>query len=218
MLRSLLLFLCLVSPLLHAAEDDAKEAHDLAYSLGVRLGERLRAEVPDLPLQALLDGLRQAYRGEPLELKPARIEQLLNQHEERLAAAPAATERAISAEKRFLANEKAKPGVKELSGGILRIELQAGSGAKPKASGKVQVRYVGRLADGSVFDENSQPQWFRLDSVINGWRVALQEMPVGAKWRLVIPSAQAYGAEGAGDLIPPYAPLVFEVELLGSAD
>ncbi|MGH8354575.1 MAG: FKBP-type peptidyl-prolyl cis-trans isomerase, partial [Pseudomonas sp.] len=46
----------------------------------------------------------------------------------------------------------------------------------------------------------------------------LQEMPVGAKWRLVIPSAQAYGAEGAGDLIPPYAPLVFELELLGAAD
>ena len=56
------------------------------------------------------------------------------------------------------------------------------------------------------------------DSVISGWRVALQEMPVGAKWRLVIPSAQAYGAEGAGDLIAPYTPLVFEVELLGTAD
>jgi len=54
--------------------------------------------------------------------------------------------------------------------------------------------------------------------VISGWRVALQEMPVGAKWRLVIPSAQAYGAEGAGDLIAPYTPLVFEVELLGTAD
>ena len=96
--------------------------------------------------------------------------------------------------------------------------MRAGSGAKPKANSKVQVRYVGRLADGSVFDQSETPQWFRLDSVISGWRVALQEMPVGAKWRLVIPSAQAYGAEGAGDLIAPYTPLVFEVELLGTAD
>ena len=147
---------------------------------------------------------------------------LLNEHEQRLANAPVAvdavSERAKRAETRFLVNEKAKAGMRELPGGILRSELHTGSGVKPKANSKVQVRYVGRLADGSVFDQSETPQWFRLDSVINGWRVALQEMPVGAKWRLVIPSKQAYGAEGAGDLIPPYAPLVFEVELLGTAD
>ncbi len=215
-----LLLLCLLAPSLWAA--DTTEEHDLAYSLGARLGERLRAEVPDLQLDALLDGLRQAYRGQPLSVDSARIEQLLNEHEQRLANAPVAvdavSERAKRAETRFLVNEKAKAGMRELPGGILRSELHTGSGAKPKANSKVQVRYVGRLADGSVFDQSETPQWFRLDSVINGWRVALQEMPVGAKWRLVIPSKQAYGAEGAGDLIPPYAPLVFEVELLGTAD
>lgn len=216
MLRRLPLLFCLLSTQLMAANPEAE--HDLAYSLGVRLGERLRAEVPDLQLQALLDGLRQAYRGEPLALKSARIEQLLAEHEQRLAAPPSSAEPAIRAEKLFLVNEKAKAGMRELAGGILLSELRAGSGAKPQATGKVQVRYVGRLADGSVFDQNEQPQWFRLDSVINGWRLALPEMPTGAKWRLVIPSAQAYGAEGAGDLIPPYAPLVFEVELLGTAD
>lgn len=216
MLLRLSLLFCLVSTPLMAAE--AETGHDLAYSLGVRLGERLRNEVPDLPLQALLDGLRQAYRGEPLALKGPRIEQLLNEHEERLAAQPNNPDPAMRAETAFLVNEKAKAGIRELAGGILLTELRAGSGAKPKASGKVQVRYVGRLADGSVFDQNEQPQWFRLDSVINGWRLALQDMPSGAKWRLVIPSAQAYGPEGAGDLIPPYAPLIFEVELLGVAD
>ena len=216
MLRRLPLLFCLLPAQLMAATPETD--HDLAYSLGVRLGERLRAEVPDLQLQALLDGLRQAYRGEPLALKSARIEQLLAEHEERLAAAPNNAEPAIRAEKLFLVNEKAKAGIRELAGGILLTELRPGSGAKPHASGRVQVRYVGRLADGSVFDQNEQPQWFRLDSVISGWRLALQEMPSGAKWRLVIPSAQAYGAEGAGDLIPPYAPLVFEVELLGTAD
>lgn len=215
-----LLLLCLLAPSLWAA--DTTEEHDLAYSLGVRLGERLRAEVPNLQLDALLDGLRQAYRGQPLSVDSARIEQLLNEHEQHLANAPvagdAASERAKRAETRFLVNEKAKAGMRELPGGILRSELHTGNGVKPKANSKVQVRYVGRLADGSVFDQSETPQWFRLDSVINGWRVALQEMPVGAKWRLVIPSKQAYGAEGAGDLIPPYAPLVFEVELLGTAD
>ena len=218
--RCLPVFLCLLVPALSAAAP--AENHDLAYSLGARLGERLREEVPDLQLEALLEGLRQAYRGQPLALDSARIEHLLNEHEQQLAAKPAqldaASQRAMQVEKRFLANEKAKAGIRELPGGILRSELRAGNGAKPKASSKVQVRYVGRLADGSVFDQSEAAQWFRLDSVISGWRVALQEMPVGAKWRLVIPSAQAYGAEGAGDLIAPYAPLIFEVELLDSAE
>ena len=90
------------------------------------------------------------------------------------------------------------------------------SDAKAGPDGKVQVLYVGKLPDGTVFDQNTQPQWFNLDSVIAGWRTALQNMPVGAKWRLVIPSDQAYGADGAGDLIAPFTPLVFEVELRGA--
>ncbi|MEN0106587.1 MAG: FKBP-type peptidyl-prolyl cis-trans isomerase, partial [Pseudomonas sp.] len=122
------------------------------------------------------------------------------------------------AETRFLVNEKAKAGIHQLPGGVLYNELVRGQGKKPSATGRVRVKYVGRFADGSVFDESATPVWFKLDSVIAGWRIALQEMPVGSKWRLVIPSAQAYGAEGAGDLIAPYSPLVFELELLEAAD
>jgi peptidylprolyl isomerase/FKBP-type peptidyl-prolyl cis-trans isomerase FklB len=124
----------------------------------------------------------------------------------------------LSAEKRFMATERARPGVRELAAGILVTEQVIGTGAKPAAKGKVQVRYVGKLPDGTVFDQNQHPQWFSLDSVIEGWQLALPEMASGSKWRLVIPSAQAYGAEGAGDLIAPFTPLVFEIELLDVAD
>lgn len=214
MSRVALLLFCLLTPLAQAADD----AKDLAYSLGVRLGERLREEVPDLQVQALLDGLREAYRNEPLQLEAKRIEQLLAEHEERLAYTPERSERAIAREKRFLANEKAKLGIRQLKNGILVQELRGGSGRRPTPTSQVQVRYIGLLADGSQFDESQSPQWFRLDSVIAGWRTALPDMPTGAHWRLVIPSAQAYGAEGAGDLIPPYSPLVFELELLDTRD
>lgn len=192
--------------------------HDLAYSLGASLGERLRLEVPDLQIQALIDGLKQAYQGKPLALDNARIEQILAQHEAQNAvdAQVPQSEKALAAEQQFLSKEKAVKGVRELADGILLTELTAGTGQKPKASDQVQVKYVGRLPDGTVFDQSTQPQWFRLDSVISGWNSALQQMPVGAKWRLVIPSAQAYGADGAGELIPPYTPLVFEIELLGT--
>jgi peptidylprolyl isomerase/FKBP-type peptidyl-prolyl cis-trans isomerase FklB len=202
----------------HAAP--SSEAHDLAYSLGASLGERLHQEVPDLDLPALIEGLQQAYKGQPLALKKERIEQILSEHDAAVAQAEASgaveplSEAAMEAEQKFMASEKAKPGVTALADGILMTELVAGHGAKPSVDGRVQVRYVGRLPDGTVFDQSAEPQWFRLDSVINGWTVALQSMPVGAKWRLVIPSAEAYGAEGAGDLIDPFTPLVFEIELV----
>ncbi|BCG22164.1 putative FKBP-type 25 kDa peptidyl-prolyl cis-trans isomerase [Pseudomonas tohonis] len=182
--------------------------------MGVKLGERLRQEAPGLQLDSLLRGLAQAYRGEKPELDAQRMEQLLDAHETALERNGQDMQKAIAAEKRFIALERGKYGVRELKDGVLVTELRAGSGAKPGAHSQVRVNYRGQLADGSVFDESDGPQWFRLDSVIAGWRDALQEMPVGAKWRLVIPSAQAYGAEGAGDLIPPHAPLVFDLELL----
>ena len=223
MSRYLFLMLGLVVSMTHAAEQSpskttAQDPHDLAYSLGASLGERLRQEVPDLQIQALIDGLKQAYQGKPLALDNARIEQILAEHEAQSAAEVEApqSEKALAAEQQFLSKEKAAAGVRELSNGILLTELTPGNGSKPLASDEVQVKYVGRLPDGTVFDQSTQPQWFRLDSVISGWSSALQQMPVGAKWRLVIPSAQAYGADGAGELIPAYTPLVFEIELLGT--
>ncbi|MGE8190176.1 FKBP-type peptidyl-prolyl cis-trans isomerase [Pseudomonas sp. NPDC086278] len=220
MSRYLFLSLCVFFSAAHAAEKSATtDAHDLAYSLGASLGERLRQEVPDLQLQALIDGLQQAYQGKPLALKDEQMEQILAEHEAQVAEQPAVpkTEVALEKEKRFLTEEKARPGVRELADGILLTELTPGTGAKAGPNGKVQVLYIGRLPDGTVFDQNNQPQWFSLDSVISGWRTALQNMPVGAKWRLVIPSAQAYGADGAGDLIAPFTPLVFEIELRGAS-
>jgi peptidylprolyl isomerase/FKBP-type peptidyl-prolyl cis-trans isomerase FklB len=219
MSRYLFLSLCVVFSVAQAADKSTEnDAHDLAYSLGASLGERLRQEVPDLQLQALVDGLQHAYQGKPLALKDARIEQILTEHEARVALQPAMPqgEVALEKEQRFLAEEKTRPGVRELADGILLTEITPGSGVKAGPNGKVQVLYIGRLPDGTVFDQNTEAQWFSLDSVISGWRSALQNMPVGAKWRLVIPSAQAYGAEGAGDLIEPFTPLVFEVELRGA--
>lgn len=209
--------LCLlVTPLMVSA---APPKDELAYSLGVQLGERLHQEVPDIAIGDLLEGLRQSYRGEPLALPEERMATVLSAHDQQQQGTPAATDStdsAKAAEKRFLVNEKARYGVRELAGGVLVSELKAGRGNRNPQLSEARVNYTGSLADGSPFDASSSPQWFRLDAVIPGWRTALQAMPVGARWRVVVPSAQAYGADGAGDLIPPYAPLVFEIELLES--
>lgn len=217
--RYLLLTLLSLAPLAHAASSPSPDAaHDLAYSLGASLGERLRDEVPELQIQALVEGLRTAYQGKPLALSDERIEAILTEHQanaENVSTAPR-SEIALASERDFLSIEKHKAHTRELSDGILVTELKPGKGPKPGAQDSVYVNYVGRLPDGTVFDQSTQPQWFRLDSVIAGWRSALVQMPVGAKWRLVIASSQAYGADGAGDLIAPYTPLVFEIELLDS--
>jgi FKBP-type peptidyl-prolyl cis-trans isomerase len=220
MSRYLLTSLFLLLPMAQATEaPPTTDARDLAYSLGASLGERLHQEVPDLDLKALVDGLQHAYQGKPLALKQERIDQILREHDAAMARAEstgtdAPTEAALVAERRFMDSEKAKPGVKTLADGILMTELTPGTGPKPDVNGRVEVSYVGRLPDGTIFDQSTKPQWFRLDSVISGWTSALQGMPTGAKWRLVVPSDQAYGAEGAGDLIDPFTPLVFEIELI----
>ncbi|AVF53747.1 FKBP-type peptidyl-prolyl cis-trans isomerase [Pseudomonas fulva] len=211
MLRSIVLGFCLL-PMLAVADTDDQ---DLAYSLGASLGERLRQEMPRLQLDALVEGLRQSYQEQPLKLSQARMQALLEQHQPQQDAAPQAPE---AAEIRFMANERARAGVHELMQGVLYSELQAGNGPQPKAGAKVLVNYVGRLPSGEVFDQSREPQWFSLDSVIEGWQMALPQMHAGAKWRLVIPSALAYGADGAGDLIAPYTPLVFEIQLLQTKD
>lgn len=211
MLRSIVLGFCLLPMLAMADTDD----QDLAYSLGASLGERLRQEMPGLQLDALVEGLRQSYQEQPLKLSQPRMQALLAQHQPQQDAAPQAPE---AAEIRFMANERARAGVHELMQGVLYSELHAGNGPQPKAGGKVLVNYVGRLPSGEVFDQSREPQWFSLDSVIEGWQTALPQMHAGAKWRLVIPSALAYGADGAGDLIAPYTPLVFEIQLLQTKD
>jgi FKBP-type peptidyl-prolyl cis-trans isomerase len=206
-----------------AAQGIPDGAHDLAYSVGASLGERLRVDAPDLQLDALLKGLQQAYRQEPLALSNERMGQLLAQYQAQhqvqtdLADNAPDIEKALAAERRFMASERAKAGVREISDGVLVSVLEPGAGAAVTADGRVQVQYIGRLPDGSVFDQSNQPQWFRLNSVIEGWRTALQQMPTGAKWRVVIASVHAYGADGAGDLIAPYTPLTFDIQLLATA-
>tara|TARA_B100000809_G_C15121724_1_gene524551 strand:+ start:978 stop:1763 length:786 start_codon:yes stop_codon:yes gene_type:complete len=117
----------------------------------------------------------------------------------------------------FLVDNKIKEGYEETSTGLQYKVLVQGEGAIPNAGSKVSVHYTGKTIEGVVFDssvERGQPAEFGVSQVIAGWTEALQFMPVGSKYELVIPQELAYGPRGAGENIAPYSTLVFEVELL----
>jgi len=124
----------------------------------------------------------------------------------------------IAEEKKFFAENKNKEGIVQTASGLQYQILKEGTGLKPTAQDQVTVHYTGTLVDGTVFDSSVQrgePATFGVGQVIKGWTEALQLMQEGAKWKLYIPSELGYGARGAGQSIPPYSTLIFEVELLG---
>lgn len=119
----------------------------------------------------------------------------------------------------WLANNKTKPGVITLPSGLQYKVLKQGTGAKPKATDKVEVIYEGKTIDGNVFDATAnhggkKTDSFQCDQVIKGWTEALTNMNVGSKWEIYIPQDLAYGSRGAGQ-IKPYSTLIFTVELVG---
>lgn len=118
---------------------------------------------------------------------------------------------------RFLAENAKKESVVVLPSGLQYTVLTEGTGAQPKATDRVKCHYEGTLTNGQVFDSSyrrGEPAVFPLDGVIAGWTEGVQLMKEGAKYRFFIPYNLAYGERGAGQAIPPYAALVFDVELI----
>ena len=122
-----------------------------------------------------------------------------------------------AAGEKFLAENKAKEGVKTTESGLQYKVITEGKGEIPADTCKVKVNYKGSLIDGTEFDSSykrNEPATFRANQVIKGWTEALTMMPVGSKWELYIPQELAYGSRESGQ-IKPFSTLIFEVELVG---
>lgn len=189
-----------------------------SYSLGMGIGQNLLGMgATEVSIKDFAKGVEDILRGKTPVIDHKEAQIIVSQYIDELDKKMTAARK--KANKEFLDANKERNGVVTLPSGLQYEVLKEGKvgGTHPKASDKVECHYEGRLLDGTVFDssiQHGQPAVFGVSQVIAGWVEALQLMPEGAKWRLFIPDNLAYGEHGAGNSIPPYSALIFDVELL----
>ena len=189
-----------------------------SYGIGLQIGQQLLDSHLAVKAEAVAKGIYDVLNQQAPALDFNEISHALQQLQQQADEAQKAQFKEIDAAgKAFLEANKQKDGVKVTDSGLQYEVLVEGNGNVPSATDTVRVHYTGTLPDGTVFDSSvarGQPAEFPVNGVIKGWIEALSMMPVGSKWRLAIPHELAYGERGAGASIPPFSPLVFEVELL----
>ena len=187
-----------------------------SYGLGMGIGQNLLSMgVKGMSVEDFVKGLIDVLEGNETELTHSEAQKVVNEHFQKLAEEAYAVNK--QAGEKFLAENAKKEGVVVLPSGLQYEVLAEGNGKKPSATDRVQCHYEGTLIDGTIFDSSikrGEPAVFGVNQVIRGWVEALQLMQEGAKWRLYIPYDMAYGEHGAGEMIPPYSALVFDVELI----
>ena len=180
----------------------------ISYALGLSMGQNLMSSgVESLNYQDLAAGIEDVLTKQQPKISYQEAQQVLNQFFQELEAKVAGAAKAEG--EKFLAENAKREGVKVTPSGLQYEILEPSLGQKPKATDTVRVHYEGTLIDGTVFDT------FPLNGVIAGWTEGLQLMSIGSKYKFFIPYQLAYGERGAGQSIPPYAALIFTVELLG---
>ena len=188
------------------------------YGIGLQIGQQLAGSGMEVEAEAVARGIFDVLNNNPPAIDINEVTKALQELGQRAEAAQAEAFKALEAENQaFLEENKKAAGVVVTDSGLQYEILTEGNGAKPTAESTVRVHYTGSLIDGTVFDSSVKrgtPAEFPVGGGIKGWTEALQLMPVGSKWRLTIPHNLAYGERGAGASIPPFATLVFEVELL----
>ncbi|MBO7569045.1 MAG: FKBP-type peptidyl-prolyl cis-trans isomerase [Bacteroidaceae bacterium] len=196
----------------------------LSYALGLGIGQQLKQMglKGTLKIEDFAASITDVLNDAPLKVSHQEGQQIVNtffqELEQKQNAAKAAAGKAAKEEgAKFLAENANKAGITVTKSGLQYEVLTEGTGKKPKATDTVRCHYEGRLLDGTIFDSSykrNAPADFGLQQVIAGWTEGVQLMSEGSKYRFYIPYMLAYGEGGAGASIPPFATLIFDVELI----
>ena len=193
-----------------------------SYVIGYNLGRTLKQNDVKANTDLIIKGLNAGLTGEKGMLTDAEMQSTMQDFQKQVVARQQAKQKEVGEKNKtegaaFLEKNKARPGVKTTASGLQYEVLKEGTGANPKPTDTVTVNYKGTLMDGTTFDssyDRGQPATFVLNQVIPGWTEGVQLMKPGAKYKFYIPASLGYGEQGAGGVIGPNAPLIFEVELL----
>jgi FKBP-type peptidyl-prolyl cis-trans isomerase FklB len=195
-----------------------------SYALGLGIGQQLKQMglKGKLVINDFAASITDVLEDNDLKVSHQEGQQIVNaffrELEQKQNAAKAEAGKAAKEEgAKFLAENAKKDGVIVTKSGLQYEVLTEGTGKQPKATDTVRCHYEGRLLDGTIFDSSykrNAPADFGLQQVIAGWTEGVQLMAEGAKYRFYIPYMLAYGEGGAGAMIPPFATLIFDVELI----
>lgn len=194
----------------------------VSYALGMGIGAQLMGMGAEkLNIDDFAQAIKDCMSGKTqmTNSEAQKVAQDFFAEQEKVQRAKAAELGKAAREKgeQYLAENAKKEGVITTVSGLQYKVITEGTGRSPKATDSVKCHYEGFLIDGTVFDssvQRGQPATFPLGGVIAGWTEGLQLMKEGGKTRFFIPYNLAYGEAGAAGAIPPYAALIFDVELL----
>jgi len=191
----------------------------VSYGFGWQFGRQMQKNrFEGMDIESTIQALRQCFNGEPSAFSDGELNEAYDAVKESRAKVEAQrSENYQTLCKTFLSENAKREGVSVTASGLQYEILESGEGDKPEGSQVVLVHYHGSFIDGQVFDSSitrNEPAEFALDQVIPGWTEALAMMPVGSKWRIVVPHELAYGEAGSPPAIPPNATLIFEVHLM----
>ena len=195
----------------------------VSYALGLGIGRQLsQMGAEGLNIDDFALAIKDVLNGKEPQIGDAEAQKMVQEffeNQEKKQRAAAAEKYKDNKEKgeAWLKENAKKEGVTVLPSGLQYQVIKEGYGRKPQATNSVKCHYEGMLTDGTLFDSSLQrgePATFPLNGVIAGWTEGLQLMKEGAKYRFFIPYHLAYGEHGAGQQIPPFSALVFDVELI----
>jgi FKBP-type peptidyl-prolyl cis-trans isomerase len=196
------------------------EKEKVSYGIGVSVGKNFKQRGMDIDVNLFVKGLKDELGGKKLLLSEDEFRKTLTQYQQELLQKQMQKMKTAAQENKkegdaFLEENKKKEGVVTLPSGLQYKILKAGEGQKPTAQDEVEVRYRGTLINGKEFDSSgTDTTTFKLSQIVPGLREALELMPVGSKWQIIVPPQLAYGERGM-DPIMPNSTLVFELELVG---